>query len=137
MNRRSLRYDHKPSDLAPNRRTTHTDQDSLETRDHLFFDCAFARLCWETVGVTWNPQLAIFSRVDAARKSHAGPCFLEIFACVTWNIWKARNDLIFRDIQPAMGRWKIKFQNDLLLHQYRVKESLVTPLTEWIRNSSL
>ena len=112
------------------------DQNILETRDHLFFDCAFARLCWETVGVTWNPLVTIFQHVDAARMRHTGPCFLEVFVCVTWNIWKARNELIFRDIPPALGRWKIKFKNDILLYQYRVKKSLVTPLLEWIRNSS-
>ena len=111
------------------------DQDCLETRDHLFFDCAFASLCWEDVGFAWDFQLAIFSRVEAAKQNHEGPCFLEIFACVAWNIWKTRNDLIFRDIQPAMGRWRMKFQDDLLLHQFRVKDSLVMPLLEWIRNS--
>ena len=102
------------------------DQTTLETRDHLFFDCTFARRCWEAIGLSWNTNIAIFPRMEHARHLFDGPCFLEVFSCVTWNIWKVRNDLIFREIQPSFGRWKTTFQGDLILHQYRVRESMVT-----------
>jgi hypothetical protein len=35
-------------------------------------------------------------------------------------------------LTSSSGRWRVKFQSTLLLHQYRLKTSLVQPLLDWI-----
>jgi hypothetical protein len=112
------------------------DGNVLEDRDHLFFLCPFAQSCWERTHITWNQDLPIWDKVVQARNSFRGPCFMEIFVSAAWNIWKERNDFIFKLQQPSRRRWKVRFQNDLLLHQYRVKDSVVQPLIDWILHFS-
>ena len=107
----------------------------LETRDHLFFDCPFATVCWDAVGILWDTQSLISPRMLAAKMAFGGPCFMEIFAAAAWNIWKARNDHIFKNHIHSFGSWRVKFLNDVLLHQHRVKPALVSPLIEWVRLS--
>ena len=109
-------------------------QSRLETRDHLFFECPFATRCWAAIDIIWDCNIDISPRLNMASHEFSGPCFMETFSCVTWNIWKLRNDFIFREQQPSFGRWKVYFKSDLMLHQHRVKASLVNPLLEWTRN---
>ena len=105
-----------------------------ETRDHMFIDCQFATDCWERIHIHWLNSPSYLDRVRQAKDSFSGPLFLEILACAAWNIWKIRNEFIFQDQQPSMGRWRVKFKADLQLHQYRVKSSMVQPLLQWIRD---
>ena len=105
---------------------------SLENRDHLFFSCQFARDCWSVIGITWDLTLSISHRFVQAKRLFNGPCFMETVICAMWNIWRSRNDLIFNNRQPSLARWKVLFQADLLIHQHRVKASLVQPLLSWV-----
>ena len=81
----------------------------VETRDHLFFDCNFAKTCWNSIGLIWDTSISISQRLDLARRNFIGPCFMEIVICAFWNIWRSRNDLIFKSQQPSLARWKVTF----------------------------
>jgi hypothetical protein len=105
---------------------------TLETRDHLFFECSLAQECWTSVGIQWDCSLPVSNRLLQARSMFKGPCFMEIFTCAAWNIWKERNEYIFKNQPPSMARWKVKFRSDLLLHKYRVKAAMVQPLMDWV-----
>jgi hypothetical protein len=109
----------------------------LETRDHLFFDCEFAQVCWNTLNIHWNPASSMSERFLRAKRVFSGPCFVETFACATWNIWKSRNGRIFEAAPASLAKWKLGFQNDLFLHKYRVKTSVVQPLVDWLRDFSV
>jgi hypothetical protein len=109
-------------------------QNLLETSQHLFFECEFAQRCWDLLDIHWDFAADFGHNFSSARANFSGPCFFEIFACATWNIWKVRNDLIFNNVVAVFARWKVCFQSDLLLHRYRVKEASVQPLVEWITN---
>ena len=111
------------------------DDDVLETRDQLFFTCPFANRCWDTIHIDFENIGHIHSRILKTKSDFTGPCFMEIFATAAWNIWKARNELIFQGLQASLSRWRIHFQSDLLLHQHRVKTALVQPLLEWVQNN--
>jgi hypothetical protein len=103
----------------------------LETRQHLFFECVFARECWQSIGIHWSITQNFSHEVCNTKASFIGPCFMEIFASVAWNIWKAQNEYIFQNITPSVNRWRVGFQHDLLLHRFKVKSSLVQPLIDW------
>jgi hypothetical protein len=107
---------------------------TLETREHLFFECEFALRCWESIGIYWDTSVQISRRIKYVKQNFDGPCFMEILACASWNIWKERNELIFQGQPASFVRWKVRFQKDLLLHQYKVKAALVQPLIDWLRN---
>lgn len=107
----------------------------LETKDHLFFECDFARHCWEFLHIPWAESGSFSEDFVHAKAAFPGPCFMEVFACAVWNIWRARNDFIFRNIQVSFNRWKVGFQSDLFLHKYKVKSMYVQPLVEWIASS--
>jgi hypothetical protein len=53
-------------------------------------------------------------------------------ACVSWNIWKVRNDFIFQAIPASFSRWQNGCQSDLMVHRYRVKVTAVQPLIDWV-----
>lgn len=69
----------------------------LETRDHLFFLCPFAQQCWAALGIQWDTSISISHRFVVVRLVFIGPCFMEVVSYATWNIWKERNDLIFKN----------------------------------------
>lgn len=104
----------------------------LETRDHLFFDCVMASQCWSSLGISWDMSLPLSDRFISARGVFSGPCFMEIMACASWNLWKLRNDVIFRGIPATLRRWKSGFQSDVMLHRHKVKPALVQSLVDWL-----
>jgi hypothetical protein len=105
---------------------------TLETRERLFFECDFAQQCWDSLDIQWDMARPLSDRFELARSLFRGPCFMEIMACSAWNIWKLRNDLIFQGIPVSINRWKVRFQSDLMLHQYKVKAAMIQPLIDWL-----
>jgi hypothetical protein len=77
---------------------------TLESRDHLFFECEFAVNCWFKLNIQWDMSVPLSGRYMAARSNFVGPCFMEIISCSAWNIWKLRNDVIFRGIPWHVGK---------------------------------
>jgi hypothetical protein len=127
MQRKSWQIDGGPSCVLCNNQV-------IETRDHLFFDCPYARSCWHKLHITWDTSSSIEDRIIKACNDFTGTCFMEIFVCAAWNIWKDRNDIIFRNQSASLARWRIRFLSDLELHKYRVKAHLVQPLLNWIHS---
>jgi hypothetical protein len=104
----------------------------LETRDHLFFECHFAKQCWEAIGISWDLSRNITSHSLLAKQHFTCPCFMEVLVYATWNIWKVRNDLLFQEQASSVEHWKVRFHSDLMLHQYKVKAALVQPRIDWL-----
>jgi hypothetical protein len=95
-----------------------------------FFDCQFAAHCWGRLNIQWDMSLSLTKIFVAAYLVFNGPCFMEFFACSTWNIWKIRNDFIFRGIPVSAAHWEVGFQNDVVLHRFKVKAELVQNLID-------
>jgi hypothetical protein len=105
---------------------------ALETSLHLLFECPLAVNYWQKIQITWDTSVAVQDIILLAHNQFTGPCFMEILACATWNIWKERNDFIFRSQDPSFPRWRVRFSSDLNLHKYKIKGNLVQPLADWI-----
>jgi hypothetical protein len=48
--------------------------------------------------------------------------FMEIFIVAAWEIWKQRNDKIFKAATPSFQSWKRCFIATTKLQLYRLKE---------------
>lgn len=55
-------------------------ENRLQTRDHLFFSCSFAKSCWEFVEIDWDMSVPFSRRVMDASNAFARHCFLEILS---------------------------------------------------------
>ena len=69
-----------------------------------------------------------------AKKSFIGPCFTEVTILACWNIWKQRNDKIFKFIRPSFRAWKAGFVLDVSMLKHRVKQCTVPVLSSWLDN---
>jgi hypothetical protein len=108
----------------------------LQTREGITFSFNVHRsLLLRLASFHWDSSEPISSHFPLARCLFSGPCFTEVAICATWNIWIERNDLIFKQKNRSLGRWKVRFQCDLLLHQHRVKPAMVQMLLHWIINT--
>jgi hypothetical protein len=67
-------------------------------RDHLFFDCSFAKSCWDLLKINWDITFGMSQRILRASENFAGPCFMEIISYAAWNMWKERNEIIFKGL---------------------------------------
>ena len=104
-----------------------------ETREHLFFFCLFSKLCWQHLGITWNPDLEFFQMVVLARIQFNQRGFLEVFFIATWHIWKQRNGKIFRNELPSFSSWRALFKAEVLLHLCRMKDPLKQIVSDWLQ----
>ncbi|PNT67167.1 hypothetical protein BRADI_3g21967v3 [Brachypodium distachyon] len=103
-----------------------------ETRDHLFFECPFARACWSYLCSQVAPQSTIHANISSLRKELKVPFHLEITAMVTWSIRKTRNDCIFEEITPSLFRCKKIFNDELNLVFHRAKRQSYHTFKQWI-----
>jgi hypothetical protein len=62
----------------------------LETINHLFFDCTFARQCWSIILFHWDMSLGIEDRFLKAIREHVIPFFKEVALIAAWYVWKFR-----------------------------------------------
>lgn len=102
-----------------------------ETSLHLFLECPFSSACWHSIGVNWNLSLPPLDMVIQARTDFGSHIFREIFITACWNIWKARNGIIFDNIPASLVAWKAALKGDLSLVCIKAKKSIADPLTVW------
>jgi hypothetical protein len=107
--------------------------DALEDWSHLFFECTFSVRIWIYLQIDWaqgsGPEM-----LKNTKRRFKGPCFVEIIILACWNIWKQRNNKIFKNIQPTFRNWREGFFSDVTLLKHRVKESTVPFLSSWLDN---
>ena len=107
-------------------------ENARETREHLFFDCAFSKGCWNRLGWCWNTSLEFNQMLHSQRSSFSHHGFMELFLLAAWNIWKERNGLIFQGIQPSITSCLANLKSDLSLHLIRFRESDHPLVQSWI-----
>jgi hypothetical protein len=103
-----------------------------EDLDHLFFNCVFSRSCWEKIGIQWNTNLSLHSRISHARQQQNVPFFMEIVTLAAWEIWKIRNDKIFRNGSAHVNIWFRNFKSQCLLQSLRFKPDLRSGFCFWL-----
>jgi len=103
-----------------------------ETIDHLFFDCSFAKKCWDKLCINWVIDGAIHRRIERTRQVAGLPFFMEIFLLAAWELWKIRNRLVFDGVQACFHRWLHNFKEEAALQSCRVKDSDRALILLWL-----
>ncbi|PNT64527.1 hypothetical protein BRADI_4g29856v3 [Brachypodium distachyon] len=99
-----------------------------ETVYHLFFECAVAKIMWQTVSLHFNKQLGAdlesIARLWISHKKHGA--LNSICAAILWCIWKFRNSFTFYNavwissnqlwwlILRTLQKWKIIYKQEIL-----------------------
>lgn len=63
------------------------------------------------------------------------PFFMEIIVIMSWCIWMARNDWIFKAIHPSYQGKKMRFKHIYTLVLHRVKDTWKQPMSEWLEQT--
>lgn len=105
-----------------------------ETLFHIFLECPFAGQCWAWIGIQIDHSLDPFQNLQNFKDQFQVPFFMEIIIVMCWIIWKARNDMIFRQINPQMQTSKASFRDELHLLSLRMKRRNRTEFNQWIAN---
>ncbi|KAF8690255.1 hypothetical protein HU200_041324 [Digitaria exilis] len=98
-----------------------------ETRDHLFFDCVFARHCWSLINFHWTDNPNIHDRIVTTKQGSTNPFFKDIALIAASEIWKLRNAVIFDDQRATHQRathqiWTRRFRDQMILQSWRFRE---------------
>ena len=106
-----------------------------ETLFHLFIHCPFASQCWALIGIQINNSLDPFQMLQSFKDQLQVPFFMEIITLMCWTIWKARNDLVFRQTEPSLQSSKsFFFRSELELLSLRGKRCYSPSSNQWIAN---
>jgi len=108
----------------------------LETIEHLFFNCPFAKECWQKIGFDWEENMELSDRLIRGQVMHNNPCFLEASLIAAWELWKLRNDKVFQRRDPSPSIWLCNFKNQCTLQILRFKDDLRSSFYVWLDSFS-
>lgn len=105
-----------------------------ESLAHLFLECPFAIQCWGMINIQIDQQADPFQNLQNFKDQLRVPFFMEIIVLMAWTIWRSRNDLIFRQINPTLQVARQNFRAELQLLLLRAKQSYFPSIEQWIAN---
>ena len=96
-------------------------EEEEETIDHLLIHCKLAKLLWNLflsiVGISWVFPESVLNNLLAWQGAIVGrkrkKIWLAAPLCLFWNIWGARNRLVFENEVPSAQRIKANFVANL------------------------
>ena len=96
-------------------------EEEEETIDHLLIHCKFAKMLWDLllsiVGISWVFPNTILHTLIAWQGAAVGKKRKKIWLaaplCLFWNLWRARNRLVFENEAPSVQRIKANFVTNL------------------------
>ena len=105
-----------------------------ESQSHLFLDCQFAQGCWNLIGlhIDSDDPFQILENFSAQLNV---PCTLDIIIIMTWCIWMARNDMIFKGIVANLNSDRLRFKSEFALVVLRAKDSSQAAMFIWMEHS--
>ncbi|RCV18209.1 hypothetical protein SETIT_3G281400v2, partial [Setaria italica] len=96
----------------------------LETADHIFSQCPNAANVWQLIGITVQANDYKYPWILGKELSLPSHVHLDVIMMVLWQIWKARNALIFygkpssahevvRRVIKDFEAWKFRYRKHL------------------------
>nr|TKW01373.1 hypothetical protein SEVIR_8G175700v2 [Setaria viridis] len=109
--------------------------DNEETLFHLLLQCPFAQECWINISLFANLTDEPYTILTSFKTQLQVPFFMEIIVLMSWCIWMARNDWIFRNITPSVQDAMMRFRTIFTQVVLRVKEAWKQSMFEWLEHS--
>jgi len=103
-----------------------------ETIDHLFFDCPFAKRCWDKLQINWTNDANIHDGIIHNINLAGMPFFMEIFLIAAWELWKIRNTQVFDGIPASLNGWLHNFKEEAQLQSHGIGEADRLLIHLWI-----
>jgi hypothetical protein len=88
----------------------------------------------EKIGMSWHSNSERRTLIQKGKEQWQKPMYMEIMLISAWNIWKERNNLLFKGINPSIESWKQRVKTDLLLLVHRTKEKLHSFILDFAEN---
>ena len=96
-------------------------EEEEETIDHLLIHCKFAKMLWDLflsiVGISWVFPHSVLHTLLAWQGCAVGKKRKKIWLaaplCLFWNLWRARNRLVFENEVPSAQIIKANFVTNL------------------------
>ena len=96
-------------------------EEEEETIDHLLIHCKIAKMLWDLilsiVGISWVFPNSVMHTLLAWQGAAVGKKRKKIWLaaplCLFWNLWRARNSLVFENEVPSAQRLKANFVTNL------------------------
>jgi hypothetical protein len=104
----------------------------IETIEHLFFGCVFAKRCWNKIGITWVQDVDLHRRFLRTKQLAGLRFFTEISLIAAWESWKVRNRKVFDGIQATFDRWLCNFKEEAALQSHRVVDCDRSLVLAWL-----
>lgn len=101
---------------------------------HHFFHCEFAFACCDMLGILWPNTEDRFELMHQGRRGWHKPIFMEVFSVSPWNIWKERNDKLFKGVQPSHNLWLARFKGDFALLKHRANQRVHSFISSFLES---
>jgi hypothetical protein len=96
-----------------------------ETLHHLFWECPFAKRCWDYIYPSRTQNLSVFEAMQDIKEHIRLPFTMEIIILGSCAIWITRNNKFFENIPPTFQGWKHIYLQELKLLTHRIKNEYV------------
>jgi hypothetical protein len=98
----------------------------------MLFHRPLSTLCWEKIGMTWHNNVDKNTIIQKGKDQWKKPMYIKILLVSASNIWKERNNLLFKGLNPGVESWLQRVKSDLLLPIHRTKEDIHSFIFEFV-----
>jgi hypothetical protein len=106
-----------------------------ETITHLFWDCQFASMCWQSIIPNRLRGISFYDEIQLSLINLPEAIAMEILIMGCWSLWMSRNDKIFRMAIPTLDTWKYYFKEGLRVTEIRAKATKAEQIHSWIEQN--
>jgi hypothetical protein len=103
---------------------------------HLFWNCNFAKVCWNYICPQRRRNGTIFQAFYDIKKKLNVPFAMELIILAAWGIWISRNNKIFNNQEPSFESWKAIFLQEAKMLTYRMKKKHADSFKEWLQSQT-
>jgi len=107
-----------------------------ETIAHLFLNCPFSQQCWISIGLHIQSNLGPLAVLEDLRRQIAEPFFMEVITLMSWSIWNARNNFIFKNEAFSIQGTKNAFIKEFALVIQRAKTKYFPNIVQWLESQA-
>jgi hypothetical protein len=105
----------------------------LETTNHIFLHCPFARRFWDKIGVQLPPEPDVRRLFELTVPVVVPPDNAATFMLLClWNVWKHRNAVVFREQQPSLPLLLQRCREDARLWCTRLLGDHAAAMAAWL-----